>query len=109
MDFVDRVSAEGEIDEEWRAYVEAKRVTELDEIIAEEGLKPDETKAFMKRAFRDGRIPLTGTAITTILPPVSRFSSDSGHGERKQRVLARLGAFFERFLNMGSDSDGLDD
>lgn len=103
MDFVDRVSADDEIDEEWRAYVEAKRVAELDEIIAEEGLKPDETKAFIGHAFRDGRVPITGTAITKILPPVSRFSSDGGHGEKKQRVLARLSAFFERFLGLSSD------
>jgi type I restriction enzyme R subunit len=88
MDFVDRVSADGEIDEEWRPYVEAKRVAELDEIIAEEGLEPDETKAFIGHAFRDGRVPLRGTAITKILPTVSRFSSDGGHGETKQRVLS---------------------
>jgi type I restriction enzyme R subunit len=103
MDFVDRVSADGEIDEQWRAYVEAKRLAELDEIIAEEGLKPDETKAFIEHAFRDGGVPTTGTAITKILPPTSRFSSDGGHGEKKQRVLTRLGAFFERFFGLSSD------
>jgi type I restriction enzyme R subunit len=103
MDFVDRVSADGEIDEEWRVHVEAKRVAELDEIIAEEGLKTDETKAFIEHAFRDGRVPISGTAITRILPPVSRFSSDGGHGEKKQRVLARLHAFFERFFGLSSD------
>ena len=54
-------------------------------------LKPEETKAFIDHAFRDGSIPITGTAITRILPPVSRFSADGGHGEKKQRVLARLG------------------
>ena len=64
MDFVDRVSADGEIDDEWRTYVEAKRVDELNDIIAEEGLKPEETKAFIEHAFRDGRVPITGTAVT---------------------------------------------
>ena len=39
-----------------------------------------------RRAFRDGAIQTTGTAITKILPPVSRFSPDGGHGEKKQRV-----------------------
>ena len=103
MDFVDRVSASGEIDEEWRAYVEAKRLAELDEIIADEGLKPDETKAFIDHAFRDGRIPTAGTAVTRILPPASRFAADGGHGERKQRVLARLAEFFERFFGLSSE------
>ena len=37
MDFVARVSARGEIDEEWRAYVNERRSAELDAIIVEEG------------------------------------------------------------------------
>ncbi len=102
MDFVDRVSANGEIDEEWRAYVAVRRTAELDAIIDDEGLKPEETKAFVEHAFRDRMMPTTGTAITKILPPVSRFSRDGGHGEKKRRVLARLGAFFERFFGLGS-------
>jgi len=104
MDFVDRVSASGEIDEEWRAYVDAQRTAELDAIIAEENLKPEETRAFISHAFRDGSIPTTGTAITKVLPPASRFAAGGGHGEKKQRVLARLGDFFERFLGLGPGS-----
>ncbi|WNM30247.1 type I restriction endonuclease subunit R [Streptomyces sp. Li-HN-5-11] len=100
MDFVDRVSASGEIDEEWRAYVDAQRTAELDAIISDERLKPEQTKSFIDQAFRDGAIPVTGTAITRILPPTSRFSAAGGHGEKKQRVLARLIEFFERFFGL---------
>ncbi|EXG79853.1 type I restriction endonuclease subunit R [Cryptosporangium arvum] len=105
MDFVDRVSASGEIDEEWRAYVAAQRTAELDAIIADENLKPDETRTFIEHAFRDGSIPTTGTAITKILPPGSRFSAGGGHGEKKQRVLARLGEFFERFFTLSAGGE----
>jgi len=94
MDFVDRVSASGEIDDEWRAFIEVKRTAELDGIIDDEGLKPDETRAFIEQAFRDGSIPITGTAVTRILPPASRFSEAGGHSEKKQRVLASLRVFF---------------
>lgn len=45
----------------------------------------------------------TGTAITKVLPPLSRIAANGGHGERKQRVLAKLGEFFERFFGLGSD------
>lgn len=100
--FVDRVSATGEIDEEWAIYVAARRAAELDRIIAEENLKPDETREFVDRAFRDGGIQTTGTAITRVLPPVSRFAADGGHGETKQRVLTRLGEYFERFFGLGA-------
>jgi type I restriction enzyme R subunit len=105
MRFVDRVSASGEIDAEWRAHVEAERTAELNAIISEENLKLEETHAFVSRAFSDGSIPTTGTAITKILPPASRFSAGGGHGETKQRVLARLGEFFDRFFGLSSGKE----
>ena len=105
MAFVDRVSATGDITDEWRVFLDGKRAAELDAIIADEGLKPEETKAFVKNAFRDGAVPTHGTAITKVLPAVSRFSPDGGHGEKKQRVLARLNTFFERFFGLSSSAD----
>ena len=100
--FVDSVSATGEIDDEWRAYVTARREAELDEIIEAENLRPDQTRAFIDAAFRDGGVQTTGTAITKVLPPVSRFSADGGHSEKKQRVLSKLSAFFERFFGLSA-------
>jgi len=100
--FVDSVSVSGEIDEEWQAFIRARREAELAAIIEAEGLRPDETRAFIEAAFRDGAIQATGTAISKVLPPTSRFSPEGGHSEKKQRVLATLGAFFERFFGLGS-------
>ena len=100
--FVDEVSASGDVDEQWRAFVERRRNAELDGIITAEGLRPDETRAFVERAFRDGGIPTTGTAITAILPPTSRFTPAGEHSARKQRVLAALRAFFDRFAILSS-------
>lgn len=102
MDFVDRVSADGEVDEEWRAYVEAKRESELDAIITEQNLKPEPTRAFVDEAFRDGQLRTSGTAITKILPPVSRFAADGGHGDKKQTVIEALTGFFDRFFGLGA-------
>jgi hypothetical protein len=61
-----------------------KKAEELERIIADENLNADETKAFVDNAFRDGAIPTTGTAITKILPPVSRFSKNNNHAAKKQ-------------------------
>ena len=98
--FVDSVSPKAKVDVEWQAFVARKKVEELDRIIADEGLNPDETKAFVDNAFRDGGIPATGTAITKILPPVSRFSKNNKHSAKKQSVLDKLAAFFERYFGL---------
>ena len=98
--FVDSLSATEEVDEAWRAFIANRRESELEQIITEENLRPDETRAYLETAFRDGALRTTGTAITSVLPPTSRFSPDGGHGEKKQRVLAKLIAFFERFLGL---------
>ena len=108
-DFVDSISATGGIDEEWQKYVAARKAAELDRIITQENLKPDETREFVATAFRDGKIQATGTAIIKVLPPVSHFSASGGHGEKKQRVLERLGEFFERFFGLGSGNGLADD
>jgi type I restriction enzyme R subunit len=105
-DFVDSLSVDGEIDQEWRAFIAAKREAELETIITDENLRPDETRVFVETAFRDGQIRTSGTAITKVLPPVSRFAADGGHGEKKQRVIQKLGAFFERFFGLSSGGNG---
>ncbi|WP_373084186.1 DEAD/DEAH box helicase family protein [Sneathiella sp.] len=100
--FVDRISAKGNVDEEWVAFVLARREEEPASIIKSENLRPDATRAFIESAFRDGQIHTTGTAITKVLPPASRFSAEGGHGEKKQRVLGQLSDFFERFFGLSS-------
>ena len=99
--FVDSVSVDGSLDAEWRAYVSAQREKELTSIVQAENLKPDETERFIYAAFRDGQLRTTGTAITKVLPPVSRFSKEQNHSVKKQRVIQLLSDFFDRFFGLG--------
>lgn len=101
-DFVDRVSAKGHVDDEWQAYVATRREAELSQIIEDECLRAEATRAFLEASFRDGSLSTTGTAVTKVLPPTSRFAAGGGHSEKKQRVIGKLSAFFERFLGLGS-------
>jgi len=100
VQFVDSVSATAKVDVEWQAFISAKKIEELDRIIVDEGLDANATKIFIDNAFRDGAIPATGTAITKILPPVSRFAKNNGHSIKKQTVLNKLATFFERYFGL---------
>ncbi|MBO0896112.1 type I restriction endonuclease subunit R [Arthrobacter sunyaminii] len=100
--FIDRVSITGEIDEEWRAFIEERRESELEKIIESENLRPQATRTFVDMAFSDGSIQVAGPAITRVLPPVSRFTPTGGLGEKKQRVLLKLSEYFDRFFGLSS-------
>jgi type I restriction enzyme R subunit len=100
MDFVDSQSVSDNVGEDWRAFITQRRDAELDELIEAEALKGEEARAFVTEAFRDGSVPTTGTAITRILPPASRFSKGNDHGAKKQRVLGKLIDFFERYTGL---------
>jgi len=99
--FVDSVSTGKALDKAWATFVAAKKDEELSRIIAEEGLDPEKTKAFIEDAFRDGAVPVTGVAIMKILPPASRFSMDDAHATKKRTVLSRLLTFFSRYFGLG--------
>ncbi|TFD42590.1 type I restriction endonuclease subunit R [Cryobacterium sp. TMT1-2-1] len=103
--FVDSVSVDGTADVQWRAFVEKKREAELESIIGEHKLKPLETHSFIDAAFRDGQLRTTGTDITKVLPPVSRFNLEAGHNQKKKYVIQALTTFFERFLGLAPGVD----
>lgn len=97
--FIDSLTPEvTDVDVVWREYVEHQKEQELDNIITEERLKPEETRRFVEASFRDGAIRENGTEVAAILPPMSRFSKD--RATKKETVLSRLRAFFERFRDI---------
>ena len=97
--FIDSLTPDvSDIDVVWREYVERQKEQELENIITEERLKPEETRRFVEASFRDGAIRENGTEVASILPPMSRFSKD--RATKKETVLSRLRAFFERFRDV---------
>jgi len=98
--FVDSLTVDAEVDDEWQHFVARKRSEDLDQIIAEEGLNADATRAFMDSAFRDGALASAGTAITAVIPPTSRFGKANVHAAKKQTVLEKFGRFYERYLGL---------
>ena len=87
---------------EWRAYVADEKEKQLLQIIQEEKLKEPETRKFLEDSFRNGEIKTTGTDIDKIMPAVSRFGGGN-RAAKKQTVIDKLKAFFERFFGLGSN------
>ena len=85
---------------EWRTFVAEEKEKQLAAIIAEENLKDQETRRFMEHAFRDGSVRTTGTDIDKLMPPISRFGGGN-RAEKKQTIIVKLQAFFERFFGNG--------
>ena len=98
-DFVASVNADTDVDEAWEAFVKQRKQDDLNEIIASENLKADETAKFVDNAFRDGAIRTTGTDIDKILPAMSRFGGGNRQ-EKKKTVIEKLKEFFEKYFGV---------
>ena len=90
------------IDEDWQKFVNKQKIEELEQIIKDENLNRDAAYTLVNNAFRDGHIATGGTAITTVLPPVSRFSKTGERTQKRESVLSRLTQFFERFFDISN-------
>ena len=101
--FIDQLTPDKDVNEEWQRFVKEQQRKQLDEIISEEKLKPEETYHFVRQSFKDGGIQESGTGIAQILPPMSIF--DKSRETKKKTVLEKLKAFFERFFDISSGGE----
>ena len=85
---------------EWNGYVAEQREADLEAIIKDEKLKPEETRKFLENSFREGEVKTVGTDIDTIMPPVSRFGGGN-RAKKKQTVIDKLKTFFEKYFGIG--------
>ena len=100
--FISSLAPSNDVDESWQSFVEKKKREELERIIAEENLNKEETFRYIESAFRDGYVQETGTAITRVLPPVSRFTPSGERSLKRETVLSKIKEFFQRFFDISS-------
>lgn len=98
--FVESINNDSDVEGNWRKFVDEQKKSELDHIIGEENLHPEETRTFINKAFEVGELKTAGTAIIKLLPPKNMFSPGAEHAIQKAFVIDRLKAFFERFSNL---------
>ncbi len=97
--FLSRINAQTEVDGDWKKFVDEQRENDLAVIIEEEKLKMEETHKFIDNSFRDGVLKTTGTDIDVIMPAVSRFGGGN-RAEKKKRVIDRLMAYYEKYVEL---------
>jgi len=95
--FIDSLNTQSVVDDDWQKFIDKKKIDELEQIIKDENLNRDGAYRFIKNAFRDGSIPTTGTAITKVLPPVSRFSKTGERTKKRESIIVKFTRFFEKF------------
>ncbi|MDO4920837.1 MAG: type I restriction endonuclease subunit R [Phascolarctobacterium sp.] len=102
--FIATVNASTNVKDDWQNFVQERCASDMQALIAEERLKPEETQRFVQNAFRDGVLKTTGTEVDRLLPPVSRFGGGS-RDKKKQTVLQKLQTFFEKYFGLANFSE----
>ena len=97
--FIDRVNSSKNVTDEFKKFVREEKEKDLEKVIEEEKLKPEETKKFIDNSLRDGVLKTTGTDIDKLLPPVSRFGGGN-RAEKKLGVIEKLKVFFDKYLGL---------
>ena len=85
--FIATINASTDVTADWQRFVREQRESDIQALIAEEKLKPEETRKFVENAFRDGVLKTTGTDVDRIMPPVSRFGGGGSRDKKNQTVI----------------------
>lgn len=96
--FINTVNADTKVDEDWKAFVTQQKDEELDALITEEKLKPEEARTYVNNSLRDGTLKTTGTDFDRLMPPVSRFGG--GREAKKERIIEKVMKFFEKYQGL---------
>ena len=97
--FIDRVNSSKNVTDDFKKFVREEKEKDLEKVIEEEKLKPEETKKFIDNSLREGTLKTTGTDIDKLLPPVSRFGGGN-RAEKKLGVIEKLKVFFDKYLGL---------
>ncbi len=97
--FIASINADTDVNRDWQKFVKEQKEADLENLITDEKLKPEETRKFVDNSFRDGTLKTTGTDIDALMPPVSRFGGGN-RAEKKQTIVEKLQKFFEKYFGL---------
>ena len=97
--FIATINTNTKVQADWEKFVREQKESDLEELIATERLKPEETRKLIQNSFRDGLLKMTGTEIDKIMPPVSRFGGGN-RAKKKRGIIEKLKSFFEKYFGL---------
>lgn len=103
MKFIETLTPNSNVDNDWLNFIKEKRIEELNTIIEEENLNKEETYKFMNNSFYNGYVQEFGTEISKILPPISMFSPSKERTTKRLAVVEKLKAFFDKYKDICSE------
>ncbi|MDD2377942.1 MAG: type I restriction endonuclease subunit R, partial [Bacilli bacterium] len=102
-EFISSLDGDSNVYKDFETFMNSKKKEELDKIIEEENLSPDDTYDFIRKSFENGMVETTGTEVVKILPPMSKFDGTNNRAERKNAVIEKLIAFFDKFFSLSNN------
>ncbi|MEG1647948.1 MAG: type I restriction endonuclease subunit R [Bacilli bacterium] len=102
QEFINSLNVDSDVFTDFTEFMNSKKKEELDILIKEENLEEDETYDFIRKSFERGNVETNGTEVSSILPPMSRFSADNERLEKKTRVIDKIIEFFDKFFNISN-------
>lgn len=100
--FIDSLTPDGDVDSEWKQYVNKEKRQQFDQIVEEEHLKKEKALEFIENAFQRGYVPEGGMELDSIMPPINPFDKAANRQGKIQIVLERIKAFFNKFFDISN-------
>lgn len=100
--FIDSLTPTSNVDEDWKKYVNEQKITELNKIIEEENLNKEETYKYVNNAFKNGYVQENGIQINKVLPPLPIIDPQKRRQKKRETVIQKIIAFFNRFRDISS-------
>lgn len=102
---LDVIKNKQDIIAEFFSYAQEKKREEVDNLIEEENLNPENAKRYIERSLNRGEATENGTELNALLPKMSPLNPQ--YLNKKQSVFQKIVAFVEKFKGVGREHNDI--
>ena len=100
--FINSLTPSSNVDDDWKKFVNAQKIAELDKIIEDENLNKEETYKYVNNAFKNGYVQENGIQINKVLPPLPIIDPQRRREKKRETVIQKIITFFNRFKDISN-------